>query len=661
MRLPALASSVALALTLSACPAAPLRPEPSVTVLPPAELVPGAELDALAAAPSLEPLPAGAVLRLGATGLAHAQEIHHVALSPDGATAWSSAIYDREPMAWDTATGRSKGRLKLTREGQVEGLAVSPDGATLAVAKPDSVTLVTVATGAERLAIKGTDIVAVAWSPDGARLAIGHREGRLELIDAMSGKIRKALRGKDEMFADVAFSIDGSLVAASGGDAAYVWDAKTGAPRLRWHGKAGGYGNGIAWLGDGSLAVATSDKELAVFAATTLAKLGKATQPTSSIAVPGNISALGATPDGRLVIAGFGGRVSVVEPLTGAITKDLVGGEAPASMSYTNAMAVVGGRVVTGWESGRVRVFDVASGAESVQLAGHRARVEAVAWSSDGRFIATGGEDGTTILWRAGNGRQWRVLAPEADKDGRRAKVIDVAIQPKGTLVAVVTANNHLYVWDAATGAPVKHTTFSAPPTGLAWSPSGARLGVSLQSGNAYVIAVPAWKGLLDVTHDEGVMDVAFAGEDRIVTTLSSTLVVWDIATAKVLGERKRGGLRTQMNALAVSSDGKSAYTGGYGGFVDRWDLGEAAQVEPSPSVPMPDEGNGASNPVMALVAIPGGFVAGGSRGDVFVVRGDVRVDQSGHGGEVTDLAVSPDGTHAASASADMSVLVWKL
>ncbi len=649
----------------TACQALPLAPTPVEADPRPPELaavVPGADVDLLPPEPATEPLPQGAVMRLGTTGLAHALEIHHVALSPDGKLGWSSAIYDHAPMIWETDTGRSRGRLPLAGDASsVEGLAVSPDGAALAVASADHVAIVDPLTGAQRARVDGKDIVAVAWSPDGARLAVGHREGRVDLADARTGKVIKTVRGRDEMFDAVAFSPDGTRLAAAGGadSAVYVWDAKSGKQLMKWSASGSGYNNGIAWLPEGSLALAVGDKRIVIFAA-------GAKEPTASWPMPSAISSLGASADGKLVVATFDSRVALVDPSTGAVVKDLVGGQAAPSRnkSYANALVVAGGRVITGWESGLVRVFDLADGAETARLAGHRARVDAVAWSGDGRFIATGGEDGATILWRAGNGRQWRVLDPEPR--GTQGAVNDIAIQPNGMLVVVALGNNELDVWDAATGELRKRLTLPAKPNALAWSPGGTHLALGLANGEAHVLDASTWEATFTGGHGgSSILSVAFAGsDDRLVVTLANTLVLWDVAAVKVLGDRKRKGPRSTMDALALGPDGKHAWTGGYNGAVDRWDLSAPAEAEPVSSVRQLGEADGASNPVTALVALPGGgFVSGGTRGDLLVIGpGDVqRAHYPGHSAEVTDLAIAPDGKHAASASTDMSVLIWKL
>jgi WD40 repeat protein len=122
-----------------------------------------------------DPLPAGAVARLGTVRLRHGDQVNTVAFSPDGRTIASGAR-DGSLALWDAGTG-AEVRYGPPR-GIVFALAYSPDGRTLAVAGRKGVRLVGVVSGKEsRLATEG-DVTAVAFSPDGTRLVTGGTDRR---------------------------------------------------------------------------------------------------------------------------------------------------------------------------------------------------------------------------------------------------------------------------------------------------------------------------------------------------------------------------------------------------------------------------------------------------------------------------------------------------
>lgn len=659
------------ALTLGACPspAVPVVAEPAPTAPePPRPTLPGAELDLLPAASA--DLPPGAVLRLGSAALSQSDEIHHVALSADGTRVYASAIYDNRASVWDVATGKKLMELPAHDLGNVEGLATSPDGKRLATAYGTAV-LVTDRDGASAtppVRVNGKDIVAAAWSPDGTRLAIGHREGKVDLADAATGKITKTLRGKDEMFDQVAFSPDGTRVAGTGSPSGktMIWDAKTGKTLLAWATPETGYGRALAWLADGTLVVACSEKGQVVLFAPA-AQTPKATPTATWTRGPGIASMVG-TGTGHLVVGHFGGGLAVVDPATGKTVVDLVpqNPDQAEGGSYVNALAVGGGRIASGWINGRVRVFEADGRPATANVDAYHGAATAVAWSSDGRWLATGAADGSLLLWRGKNGQPWRTLRPEltAPKWALGAAVADVAIRPNSTLVAVAQADQVIRIWDAATGDLLKALSGPSVPTTLAFSPDGKSLAVGHLGGEVILVDVATWKGTTSLKHPSAVMGLAFiGGSDKLAVGLASVVALWDLSTQKVLGKRERNGFRPMTQALAVTADGKTLFTGGFGGDVDRWDLTLGEQAQATASYPHDDPDNMASNPVSCLAVAPdGAFASGGLQNDVSVFAADGKrlTHSKAHGGELTDLAFSPDGKHLASASKDGTVLIWR-
>lgn len=661
-------ASAASALALGACPSpvlvTPEPPTPTTPATPVPAPVPGAELDALPS--TATDLPAGAVLRLGSASLSHPDEIHHVALSGDGRRAYSSAIYDNRPSVWDVATGKKLMELPGNDLGNVEGLAVSPDGGLLATAYGTAVVITDLDGAREVARVKGTDIVAAAWSPDGKVMAIGHRGGRVDLADPATGKVKKTLRGKDEMLDVIAFSQDGTRVAGTGSPSGktMVWDVKTGKTLMAWATPETGYGRGLAWLDDGTLVIATSEKGQVVSFAPA-AQTMKAT-PTRTWTRGPAIATLTRLDD-KLVIGHFGGGLAVVDPTDGKTLTELVpqNPDKAEGGSYANAIAVGGGRIVSGWESGRVRVFEADGRPATPDADAYHGPATSVAWSSDGRWLATGAEDGSLLLWRGKNGKLWRTLRPAASdpKWALGAAVTDVAIAPDSTLVAAAQADGVVRIWDAATGELVMALTGPSKPTALAFSPDGKRLAVGHLGGEAALIDVATWKGTSVMRHPSAVMGVAFIGNGKLAVALASVVALWDLDAQKVLGRRERKGFRPMTQALAVSSDGKTMFTGGFGGDIDRWDLTLAEQDQASANYPHDDPDNQASNPVSCLAVAPdGGFASGGLHDDVSIFAPDGKrvAHLKAHTGELTDLAFSPDGKRLASASKDGTVLIWR-
>src|SRR5262249_24066145 len=97
-----------------------------------------------------------------------------------------------------------------------------------------------------------------------------------------------------------------------------------------------------------------------------------------------------------------------------------------------------------------LRLWDVATGGEAFALKGHGGEVRSVAFSPDGRTVATGSMDKTIRLWDPATGREKRRLT------GHRADVMAVAFAPDGGVLASGALDRSLRLWDPATGRQLR-------------------------------------------------------------------------------------------------------------------------------------------------------------------------------------------------------------
>jgi WD40 repeat protein len=188
-----------------------------------------------------------------------------VAFSPDGrslafASGHAVIVVDARGVddeRWKLSFTVTPGRQLL----DVEGLAWTPDGATLVCALDDgSVRWVDAASGRETRAAalswdehSGTAVHAVAVSPDGATVAAAHGNGVVYLLRAADGKLVRAMPGHDGVIYGVAFSPDGSRIASGGMDGTVrVWDVASRKELRRYAGHVGMVFS-VAWSPDGAL------------------------------------------------------------------------------------------------------------------------------------------------------------------------------------------------------------------------------------------------------------------------------------------------------------------------------------------------------------------------------------------------------------------------
>jgi WD40 repeat protein len=115
-----------------------------------------------------------------------------------------------------------------------------------------------------------------------------------------------------------------------------------------------------------------------------------------------------------------------------------------------------GQRLASASEDGTVKVWDAATGQESLTLKGHTEAVYSVAFSPDGQRLASASQDKTVKVWDAATGRESLTLK------GHTELALSVAFSPDGQRLASASFDNTAKVWDARPWTPELRTEFEA-------------------------------------------------------------------------------------------------------------------------------------------------------------------------------------------------------
>jgi WD40 repeat protein len=157
-----------------------------------------------------------------------------------------------------------------------------------------------------------------------------------------------------------------------------------------------------------------------------------------------------------------------------------------ASASPCNALvwSTDGEWIASGHADGSLRLWEVASGLEIQRLQGHQGSVLSVAFSPDGRLLASGAGDNTVRLWDMATARE------QAPLSGHQSAVWSVVFSPDGRLLASGAKDNTVRLWDVATGecyAILAHL----PQGWVAYTPDGRyKLGGDISGGFWHVIGL---------------------------------------------------------------------------------------------------------------------------------------------------------------------------
>ena len=502
--------------------------------------------------------------------------------------------------------------------GAVNAVAYSPDGKRLAsggrhietTSNGGQVKIWDMDSGQELLTLIGHEVPvrAVAYSRDGLHLASADEHGMIRLWDAASGNLRHAFKGHNGFIYSLAFHPNGSQLVSGGADnLVRVWDVATAAELLSFRETPG------TVFRVTTVAYSPTGDVIATSGGSKFVKLWEAATGKMLLRVGPHLSevqAIAFRPDGEQIASASDDKSVRIWDLKSKSLVQVLRGHTRGvnTVVYTpNGKSIISGAMDGGL--GELKIWDPIAGEEKYSLRGHREGIRSLAVRHDGLRLVSASADKSIKIWDPNSDSEadtLRNIAPGFgfSPDNKHLATISVAAK----------AARRIKIWDVKTLQDVAEfaTNFSAVDT-IAYSHDGKKIAAAC-GGQFQVLDLPSRKSTYHVASTENaIVDICFSPDDAFVATAVNNERDVKIRDA-ITGELRQAlpGHFGRTESVRYHRDGKLILTAG-ANDAKLWDATDGTLLRTF----------------------------------------------TGHDGTVQEAVFSPDGTTIATASHDRTARIW--
>ncbi len=655
-----------------------------------------------------DPLPPGAVARLGTIRFRHANALNTFALSSDGKTLATAA--GRMVVLWDAVSGKERCRFarhdRAVTRLHAPVVAFSPDGKTLASgsldwtwsgekasASDNTILLHDSGTGKVlrrflghqgRAKYWGRDAVTesgvrwLAFTPDGKKLVSHGADETIRVWDVATGKEQRRITNVSGNRA--ALSRDGKIIAAVVGDIGRgkgevrLWEIDTAKEvrRLPYT----GWNACVAISPDGATLATSSgpkarQEDAYAYPENVVLQDLKTGRTTHTLrGHTQGIFILAFSPDGKtLISSSMDGSLRQWDVTQGKeVGKFGEGQHEVVHAVFSPDGKTLLTRMIVNDLIHTVRFWDVASRKEVRRLGGHQSQIGKLAFSTDGGLLASGSADANVIVWDVPSRTERHYLSAQP------GRVIGLGFTANGAQVSSVGVGGGVRSWDTKTGSQVRAFDMKHAMDKTVVAPGGKMLASWQHDRLIYLWDAVAGKELRRLepkTHYVRDMDFSTDGRLLAVAGRSSNeplapraVTIWDVTTGQRLHQL---AVNDNAYSLAFAADGRTLAVGYRSDKVRIWEVttgGERFSF-----------GCGRLSTILAF-SPDGTLLTSGNSSNAYEYTPSPDLDEqkvwlwdpftgkqlhglTGHTGPVTSLAFSPDGRLLASGSTETTVLLW--
>jgi WD40 repeat protein len=432
---------------------------------------------------------------------AYPDSVSCLAVNSDGSKIASFSDTDKMIKVWDAQTGIQLASFHGGREQVIESLAFSPDGKYIVSGWGNHIKIWEIETGSELRTLRGHEgwLTSLAFTRDGKQIVSSSWDGTTKLWDvSRDHEATRLMVAQGALYSiSIAFSPDANRMASNTDGMVKVWDIDACVELMTLHRSVTRphRTGSTTFSPDGRLIGATiPGGTIKVWDAETSAEVITLRLPNQQVLD------LTFSPDNKRLVTASMIPVGLYQAKGLIKTWDIPNGKEIMALPleellipYSVAFSPDGKNLVSGFhvvpnrqggfvkEAGAVKVWDASSGTEVMTMTSQDGPVFCVAFSPDGKLIASGNHIVTAKVWDAATGAELVTL------NGHDGAVFSIAFSPDGRRIITGSDDKTARVWDVATGAELLSLPCDSAVHCAGFNASGSVIAAGTVDGTVYL------------------------------------------------------------------------------------------------------------------------------------------------------------------------------